>query len=116
MATTKTKYRKTNKGTRVPGKGLAEKVALVEKQQKTAHSEFSPGDTIRVHVRIKEGEKERVQAYEGVCIAKKGGGGSKSFNIRKISHGVGVERIFMENSPKIAKIELVQSGKVRRAK
>ena len=78
--------------------------------------EFNPGDTVRVHVRIKEGEKERVQAYEGLCIAEKGGGGSKSFNVRKISHGVGVERIFMENSPKIAKIEVVSPGKVRRAK
>jgi large subunit ribosomal protein L19 len=116
MASTKTKYRRTSKGVVVPGKGLAAKVASVEASQKKDHPEFSPGDTVRVHVRIKEGEKERVQAYEGLCIAKKGGGGSKSFNIRKISHGVGVERIFLENSPKIAKIELVQSGKVRRAK
>jgi large subunit ribosomal protein L19 len=116
MASTKTKYRRTSKGVRVPAQGLAAKVQAVENAQKTNHPEFSPGDTVRVHVRIKEGEKERVQAYEGVCIGKKGGGANKSFNVRKISHGVGVERIFMENTPKIAKIEVVQEGKVRRAK
>jgi large subunit ribosomal protein L19 len=116
MASTKTKYRRTSKGVRVPGKGLAAKVAAVESAHLPQHPEFSPGDTVRVHVRIKEGEKERVQAYEGVCIGKKGAGANKSFNVRKISHGVGVERIFMESSPKIAKIEIVQFGKVRRAK
>jgi large subunit ribosomal protein L19 len=116
MATTKTKYRRTSKGVRTPGVGLAAKVAAVEAKVNVKHAEFKAGDTVRVHVRIKEGEKERVQAYEGVCIGKRGGGGNKSFNVRKISHGVGVERMFMENSPKIAKIEVVQSGKVRRAK
>ena len=116
MATTKTKYRRTSKGVVVPGKDLAARSLHVEAKINVKHPEFNPGDTVRVHVRIKEGEKERVQAYEGLCIAKKGGGGSKSFNVRKISHGVGVERIFMENSPKIAKIEVVSPGKVRRAK
>jgi large subunit ribosomal protein L19 len=116
MATTKTKYRRTSKGVRTPGVGLAAKVSLVDAKSKVEHADFSPGDTIIVHVRIKEGEKERIQAYEGLCIGRRGAGGSKSFNVRKISHGVGVERTFMENTPKIAKIEVVQSGKVRRAK
>src|SRR5215210_1006225 len=77
---------------------------------------FRAGDTVRVHVRIKEGEKERVQAFEGVVIGKSNKGASKAFNVRKISHGVGVERMFLESSPKIAKLEVVQQGRVRRAK
>lgn len=97
--------------------GLAARVELVEKATMPAEkATFSPGDTIRVHVKIKEGEKERVQAYEGVVIAESGKGGSHSFTVRKISHGVGVERIFLISSPKIAKIEIVQSGRVRRSK
>ncbi|NDD91880.1 50S ribosomal protein L19 [bacterium] len=78
--------------------------------------EYKAGDTVRVHVRIKEGDKERVQVYEGVVIGRSNRGGSKSFVVRKISHGVGVERIFLETSPKIAKLEVVQEGRVRRAK
>jgi large subunit ribosomal protein L19 len=117
MATTKTKYRRTSKGAQVPQRGLAERIAAVEKAMaRTDMPDFSAGDTVRVHVRIKEGEKERAQAYEGVVIARQGAGASKSFVVRKISHGVGVERIFMDTSPKIAKIEVVQEGKVRRAK
>ena len=117
MATTKTKYRKTNKGLQMPGRGLAARVEAVEKT--TLRSDFPiyrAGDTVRVHVRIKEGEKERVQVYEGVVIAMTGKGASRALNVRKISHGVGVERIFLETSPKIAKLEVVQEGKVRRAK
>lgn len=117
MATTKTKYRRTSKGTLVPQRSLAARVAAVEKAtMRTDFPQFQPGDTVRVHVRIKEGEKERVQAYEGVVITRKHGGGSKSFTVRKMSHGVGVERIFLEASPKIAKLEVVQEGRVRRAK
>ncbi|MCM2324560.1 MAG: 50S ribosomal protein L19 [Oligoflexia bacterium] len=78
--------------------------------------DYKPGDTVRIQVRIKEGEKERVQAYEGIVIAKNNKGASKSFTVRKISHGVGVERTFLEASPKVAKMEIVQAGKVRRAK
>lgn len=117
MASTKQKKRRTTKGMHVPGRGLAARVAAVEAT--TLRSDlpnFKPGDTVRVHVRIKEGEKERIQAFEGDVIARANRGASKSFTVRKISHGVGVERIFLETSPKVAKLEVVQSGKVRRAK
>src|SRR4051812_10458473 len=117
MATTKTKYRRTSKGVFVPQKGLLDRVQAAEKGiNAAALPQFKPGDTVRVHVRIKEGEKERVQVYEGVVIGRRGRGKSRTFNVRKISHGVGVERIFMESSPKVAKVEVVQEGKVRRSK
>jgi large subunit ribosomal protein L19 len=77
---------------------------------------FSPGDTLRVNVRIKEGERERVQAYEGVCIAKAGSGVNASFTVRKISFGEGVERVFPLYSPMLESIQVVRKGKVRRAK
>jgi len=77
---------------------------------------FDPGDTLRVMVRVREGEKERVQAFEGVCIARRGGGINETFTVRKISAGVGVERIFPLHSPSIASLELVRKGRVRRAK
>ncbi len=78
--------------------------------------EFSAGDTLRVNVKIKEGERERVQAYEGVCIARSGGGLSANFTVRKISFGEGVERVFPLYSPNLESIQLVRKGKVRRAK
>ena len=78
--------------------------------------EFEPGDTLRVNVRIKEGERERVQAYEGVCIARSGGGIHESFTVRKISFGEGVERLFPLLSPSIESIEVKRRGVVRRAK
>ncbi len=77
---------------------------------------FQPGDTVRVNVRIKEGERERVQAYEGVCIARSGGGLQESFTVRKISFGEGVERVFPVLSPMIESIEVKRRGLVRRAK
>ncbi len=77
---------------------------------------FRPGDTVRVNVRVKEGDKERLQAFEGVCIARKGGGVSETFTVRKISNGVGVERIFPLHSPMIGSIVVVRRGVVRRAK
>lgn len=107
----------SRKGFTKPMRGLADKVALVDKE--TARTDlpvFKAGDTVRVHVRIKEGDKERIQPYEGLVIAKGNHGAGKSFNVRKMSHGVGVERIFLETSPKVAKLEVVQVGKVRRAK
>src|SRR4249919_3101035 len=77
---------------------------------------FQPGDTVRVNVKIKEGERERVQAYEGVCIARGGQGINESFTVRKISFGEGVERVFPVMSPMIDSITVVRRGKVRRAK
>jgi len=77
---------------------------------------FRPGDTLRVNVRVREGDKERIQAFEGVCIARRGSGVSESFTVRKISNGVGVERIFPVHSPMIGGINVVRRGKVRRAK
>jgi len=78
--------------------------------------EFQPGDTVRVNVKIKEGERERVQAYEGVCIARGGQGINESFTVRKISFGEGVERVFPVLSPMIESIEVKRRGVVRRAK
>ncbi len=78
--------------------------------------EFAPGDTVKVNVKVKEGERERIQAYEGVCIARKGGGLNESFTVRKISFGEGVERVFPVHSPMIDSIDVVRRGKVRRAK
>ena len=78
--------------------------------------EFSPGDTVVVHVKVKEGNRERLQAFEGVVIAKKNRGLNSSFTVRKISHGEGVERVFQTYSPLIAKIEHKRRGAVRRAK
>jgi len=78
--------------------------------------DFQPGDTVRVNVKIKEGERERVQAYEGVCIARSGGGLQESFTVRKISFGEGVERVFPIMSPMIDSIEVKRRGVVRRAK
>jgi len=78
--------------------------------------QFKAGDTVRVHVRIKEGEKERVQVFEGVVISKRKGGMGATFTVRKVSYGVGVERIFPLHSPSIEKIEVMSIGRVRRAK
>ena len=78
--------------------------------------EFRVGDTVKVNVKIVEGNKERVQAYEGVVVARKGGGISETFTVRKESYGVGVERTFPINSPKIDSVEILRNGKVRRAK
>ncbi len=78
--------------------------------------DFEPGDTVTVNVRVKEGERTRVQAYEGVCIARNGGGLNESFTVRKISYGEGVERVFPVHSPMIDSIKVVRRGKVRRAK
>ena len=80
------------------------------------YPEFNAGDTIKVHLKIKEGEKERVQVFEGVCIAKKNAGLNSAFTVRKISYGEGIERVIPLFSPQISKIELVKSGDVRRSK
>ncbi|RCK75884.1 MAG: LSU ribosomal protein L19p [Ignavibacteriae bacterium] len=94
-----------------------EKIKLVEATQlKTDIPPFKPGDTVNVHVRVIEGEKERIQQFQGVVIGKRGSGMSATFTVRKVSDGVGVERIFPLHSPRISKIEIVKEGKVRRAK
>jgi large subunit ribosomal protein L19 len=77
---------------------------------------FEPGDTIRVMVRVREGDKERLQAFEGICVGRRGAGVSETFSVRKVSAGVGVERIFPLHAPTVAGIELVRKGRVRRAK
>jgi len=78
--------------------------------------DFQPGDTVIVNVRVKEGDRTRVQAYEGVCIARSGGGLNESFTVRKISYGEGVERVFPVYSPLVESVKVVRRGKVRRAK
>ena len=77
---------------------------------------FKSGDTVNVHVKIVEGDKERVQQFKGVCIQRKGAGSTETFTVRKISNGVGVERIFPLHSPSVVKIDVVRKGKVRRAR
>ncbi len=77
---------------------------------------FAPGDTVRIHLKVVEGTRERIQMFEGVCIARKNRGVNSSFTVRKISHGEGVERVFPLHSPRIAKIEVAKRGAVRRAK
>ena len=77
---------------------------------------FDPGDTVKVNVKIREGEKERIQAFQGVVISKRGGGVHATFTVRKVSYGIGVERIFPLHSPVIDKIEIISHGRVRRSK
>lgn len=89
---------------------------IVQDQVRTDHPNFKAGDKVKIHVRVIEGDKERIQIFEGDVIAINGSGINKSFTVRKISSGVGVERIFPYSSPRVAKIELVREGKVRRAK
>ena len=91
-----------------------EQVAALAKKRKVP--EFGPGDTLRVNVKVVEGDRARVQAYEGVCIGRAGGGVNENFTVRKISYGEGVERVFPVHSPLIDSIEVVRRGRVRRAK
>lgn len=94
-----------------------DKLKLIEATQvKSDRPVFGPGDTINVHVRVVEGDKERIQQFQGVVISRRGSGVNSTFTVRKISDGVGVERIFPLHSPRIAKIERVKEGSVRRAK
>ncbi len=89
---------------------------LTQEQIKSDVPAFRPGDTVRVHVKVVEGTRERIQLFEGVVIKRHGGGISETFTVRKISYGVGVERAFPLHSPRVAQIEVVRYGKVRRAK
>ncbi|GGE16472.1 50S ribosomal protein L19 [Marinithermofilum abyssi] len=89
---------------------------ITQEQLRNDIPEFRAGDTVRVHVKVVEGQRERIQVFEGVVIQRRGGGISETFTVRKMSYGVGVERTFPLHSPRIDKIEVVRRGKVRRAK
>ncbi|MDE5583531.1 MAG: 50S ribosomal protein L19 [Ruminococcus sp.] len=89
---------------------------ISESSMKENKPEFEVGDTVKVHVQIKEGEKSRIQIFEGTVIAKKHGGISETFTVRRISHGCGIERVFPVHSPAVDKVEVIRHGKVRRAK
>ena len=90
--------------------------AITSEYMRNDIPEFRPGDTVKVHVKIKEGNRERIQIFEGLVIKRRGGGVSETFTVRKNSYGIGVERTFPVHTPNIAKIEVVRKGKVRRAK
>ncbi len=90
--------------------------AFTNEQLKTEVPELNVGDTVRVHNKIKEGNRERIQMFEGIIIAKHGGGISETFTVRRISYGVGVEKTFPVHSPNVEKVDIVRRGKVRRAK
>ncbi|GKU78603.1 50S ribosomal protein L19 [Paenibacillus sp. L3-i20] len=90
--------------------------AITQEQMRSDLPNFRPGDTLKVHVKVIEGTRERIQLFEGVVIKRRGGGISETFTVRKISYGVGVERTFPLHSPKIDKIDVARRGKVRRAK
>ncbi len=94
-----------------------DRLAVVDQEHlKREVPSFAPGDTVRIHLKVTEGGRERIQAFEGVVIARKGGGVREMFTVRRISHGVGVERIFPLHSPRIERIDIVRKGKVRQAK
>ena len=96
---------------------MADLLQQIEKEQlRTDLPDFAPGDTVRVLYRVREGDKERIQAFEGVCIARRGGGVGETFTVRKISSGIGVERVFPLHVPTVKGIEVVRRGRVRRAK
>jgi large subunit ribosomal protein L19 len=89
---------------------------IEQTQLRAGIPDFGPGDTVKVHVRVTEGDKERVQIFEGTVLGRSGGGNRETFTVRKMSYGVGVERIFPVHSPRVDKIEIVAKGAVRRAK
>lgn len=89
---------------------------ITEGQIKENKPQFNVGDTVKVHVNIKEGNRERIQVFEGTVIAKRGSGVSETFTVRRVSYGVGVERVFPVNSPNVVRVDVVRSGKVRRSK
>jgi large subunit ribosomal protein L19 len=91
-------------------------IDVIEQSQLTSRPQKKSGDTVRVHVKVREGDKERVQIFEGIVIGLRGGGARSSFTVRKVSFGQGVERIFPLHSPSIAKVDVVRSARVRRAK
>ena len=90
--------------------------AVTDEQIKAERFELNVGDTVRVSVKVTEGNRERIQAFEGTIIAKRGGGISETFKVRRVAYGVGVERTFLVHSPKVENVEIIRRGKVRRAK
>lgn len=96
--------------------GVVPQIQAIESAQLREVPAFRPGDEVRVHYRIREGEKERIQVFQGVVIRRKGGSARETFTVRKVSYGVGVERIFPVHTPKIERLEVVNRGHVRRAK
>jgi len=90
--------------------------SIEQEQIRTDRPDFGPGDTVRVHVKVVEADRERIQVFEGVVLRRKGGGLRETFTVRKLSGGVGVERVFPLHSPRVDKIEVVRRGRVRRAK
>lgn len=94
-----------------------DKIKAIENEQLRENKlVLNIGDTVRVHVKIKEGNKERIQVFEGTIIKKQGGGSNETFTVRRVAYGTGVEKTFLVNSPKVEKVEIVRTGKVRRAK
>ncbi len=94
-----------------------DKIKAIENEQLRENAlVLNIGDTVRVHVKIKEGNKERIQVFEGTIIKKQGGGSNETFTVRRVAYGTGVEKTFLVNSPKVEKVEVVRTGKVRRAK
>ena len=91
-------------------------ISVLEQEQLVTISRHSPGDTVKVHVKVVEGNRERVQIFEGVVIGRQNGGVRETFTVRRVSYGIGVERTFLVHSPRLAKIEVVRHGVVRRAK
>lgn len=89
--------------------------SVEERHLKERPGEFNPGDTVRVHVKIVEGSRERTQVFEGVVMRLRGGGINRNFTVRRVTHGIGVERTFLVNSPRVERVEVVRRGKVRRA-
>jgi len=87
-----------------------------EQRRKDENPDFGPGDTVKVHVNIKEGDKHRIQMFSGTVIARKGGGATETFTVRRVSHGEGVERVFPVHSPNVREVEVTRRGRVRRAK
>lgn len=94
-----------------------DKIKAIENEQLRENKlVLNIGDTVKVHAKIKEGNKERIQVFEGTIIKKQGGGANETFTVRRVAYGVGVEKTFLVNSPKVEKVEIVRTGKVRRAK
>ena len=91
-------------------------IDIIEKEQQKADSKFSVGDSVNVHTRVVEGDKERIQIFSGIVIGRKGRGMNETFTVRRISYGEGVERVFPVHSPRVAKVEVEKAGKARRAK